>query len=143
MQQLSAPKSPIYKDFADSKRGFRRGRSVSRKRDRNTAVENYYEKILSDLRERRVVYKPISAARRRASAGQTERSHLPEEPLLVPSNEETKDALEGAEEEAQRQQLIEDELEKEKEAKAVEIAAAVVMDEMARAGGDTGNSVNS
>ena len=143
MQQLSAPKSPIYKDFADSKRGFRRGRSVSRKRDRNTAVENYYEKILSDLRERRVVYKPISAARRRASAGQTERSHLPEEPLLVPSNEETKDALEGAEEEAQRQQLIEDELEKEKEAKAIEIAAAVVMDEMARAGGDTGNSVNS
>ena len=143
MQQLSAPKSPLYKDFADSKRGFRRGRSVSRKRDRNTAVENYYEKILSDLRERRVVYKPISAARRRASAGQTERSHLPEEALLVPSNEETKDALEGAEEEAQRQQLIEDELEKEKEAKAIEIAAAVVMDEMARAGGDTGNSVNS
>ena len=140
MQQLATPKSPLFKDFAESRRNFRRGRSVSRKRERKSAVEDYYEKIINDLRERRASHKPISAVGRRTSAGHTERSHLREGDLLVASGEEHKEAL--GEKDALVQLRVA-ELEKEQEAKAVEMAAAVVMDKMARAGGDTGNSVNS
>ena len=75
--RLSTPKTPLYKDFAESRRYLRERTAPRRHKCAASATEDFYERVLGDLRERRGrLRRPLDTGGRRKETGDTEREKL-------------------------------------------------------------------